>query len=91
MKKLEEPLITTRKLSNECLACGRDLSVQNRSVSKLPAQYKVTFTQQLPGFSKILPVLSNTFESSRRLKTERFSISVQDSEFLPVLGRGAKN
>ena len=93
IKKCEEPLITTRRLSSECLACGKDLTSQNKSVSKLPAHYKVIETQQLPGFSKILPVLSNTFENSRRLKTERFSINVQDSEFLPSLGsgRGVRN
>ena len=41
MKKMEEPFITTRRLSSECLACGKDLSMQNKSVNKLPSQYKV--------------------------------------------------
>lgn len=41
MKKIEEPFITTRKLSSECLACGKDLTLQNKSISKLPSQYKV--------------------------------------------------
>lgn len=44
IKKIDEPLITTRKLSYECLACGKDLSSQNKSVSKLPAHYKVIIT-----------------------------------------------
>ena len=44
MKKLEEPLITTRKYSNECLTCGRDLANKKKSASKLPAQFKVMET-----------------------------------------------
>lgn len=74
-------MISKTRLNTECLSCGRDLSTQNRSMNKLPSPYKLLYTQQIPGFSKILPVISSALEAqNRRMNSERASMSIPDSE-----------